>query len=124
MRCKICNNEFIPSKYRPKQETCSQAACQRRRQIQNLTEWRIRIPDYFKCLGQENSWRENRHRYTQLWKATHKDYIKVYEKEHKQERNDYMREYMRRYREAKVAQFTPHQGPSGAELTPKEQSPS
>ena len=103
MRCKICNNEFTPSKYRPKQETCSKPACQHERQIRNLAEWRRRNPDYFKCLGQESSWDASRHRYSRLWKAAHKDEIRAYYREHKQERNEYMREYMHRYREIKSA---------------------
>lgn len=98
MRCKICQNEFIPSKYHPRQEVCSQTECQRVRQIQNERQWRLKNPDYFKCLGQEPSWRENRHRYSRLWKSTHKDYLKEYGQSYKEKRQEYMREYMRRYR--------------------------
>ena len=100
MRCKTCQNEFIPNKYHPQQQVCSQPECQKTRQIQNEKEWRMRNPDYFKCLGQESAWRESRHRYSKLWKTTHKDYAQQYEENHKLQRREYMREYMRRYRKA------------------------
>ena len=100
MRCKICQTEFTPSKYQPRQEVCFQPECQRQRQIQNEREWRLKNPDYFKCLGQEEFWRKSRHRYSRLWKSTHKEYLKEYEQTHKKQRQEYMREYMRRYREA------------------------
>lgn len=101
MRCKICQNEFIPNKYRPQQQVCFQAQCQKQRQIQNERAWRISNPDYFKCLGQEAFWQENRRRYSKLWRVSHKEYHKEYEASHKQQRREYMRDYMRRYREAK-----------------------
>lgn len=101
MRCKICQGEFQPNKYRPHQQVCSKAECQRQRQIQNEKQWRLRNPDYFKCLGQEEVWRRNRHRYSHLWKTTHKAYLKDYAQNHKSQRSEYMREYMRRYRAAK-----------------------
>ena len=102
MRCKVCQNEFIPSKYQPRQQVCSKPECQRLRQLKNLREWRLRNPDYFKCLGQAPAWREERHRYSRLWKVTHKDYIKGYEHAYQQERREYMREYMRAYRQKKA----------------------
>ena len=100
MQCKICQKEFIPNKYRPIQTVCSSPDCQRLRQIQNEKEWRIRNPDYFKCLGQEKSWRENRHSYSKLWRTAHKDSIRAYEQRHKEQRRQYMREYMRARRKA------------------------
>ena len=101
MRCKICKNEFIPNKYHPQQQVCSQPECQRVRQIQNEREWRIKNPNYFKCLGQESAWRENRHRYSRLWKAAHKEYLREYTHSNQQRRREYMREYMRRYRKTR-----------------------
>ncbi len=100
MQCKICQKEFIPNKYHARQEVCTLAQCQRERQIQNEREWRLKNPDYFKSLGQAVSWRKNRQRYSRLWKARHKEYLKGYEKSHKEQRREYMREYMRKYREA------------------------
>jgi len=98
MRCVICQREFNPNKYRPSQKVCSDLACQKARQLQNVRDWRIKNPDYFKCLGQESSWRENRHRYSKLWKGTHEEYLKEYAKRQKPQRREYMKEYMRTYR--------------------------
>lgn len=98
MRCKICQKEFIPSKYRPNQKVCSQPECQRLRQISNEREWRLRNPDYFKCLDQEASWKESRHRYSKLWRKTHAESLKNYEISHKEQRRQYMKEYMREQR--------------------------
>ena len=101
MRCRVCQNEFVPNKYRPNQQVCSRIACQRIRQIDNEREWRNKNPDYFKYLDQESSWRLNRLRYNRLWKSAHTDYLQEYERSHKEQRREYMREYMHRYREAK-----------------------
>jgi len=98
MRCKICQKEFIPSKYRPNQQVCSQSECQRMRQIQNERDWRLKNPDYFKYLDQEPAWKGKRHLYNSLWRGSHKDELKEYELGHSQERKKYMREYMRRWR--------------------------
>ncbi|MBU3959168.1 MAG: hypothetical protein KKH29_03120 [Candidatus Omnitrophica bacterium] len=99
MRCKICQNEFIPNKYRPQQQVCSQPECQKTRQVQNQRVWRIKNPNYFKCLGQDVPWQQSRRQYNRLWKATHKKYLKEQDQSHKGQRREYMREYMRRYRE-------------------------
>ena len=104
MRCKICQIEFIPDKYHPNQQCCPLPKCQRERQVQNEHTWRLRNPNYFKCLGQEGAWRESRYRYNKLWRLTHKDYLKNYEDAHRQQRKEYMREYMRQYRIAKVGE--------------------
>lgn len=98
MRCRICQNEFVPSKFRPKQAVCSQPECQRIRQIQNERDWRLKNPDYFKYLEQEGVWQKARHCYSRLWKITHKNQLKEYEESHKKQRREYMREYMREYR--------------------------
>ena len=98
MKCKICNQEFVPSKYRPSQVVCSDPACQRSRQLANQKSWREQNPDYFKYLGQEEAWQEKRRRYNRLWKAANKEYIHEYEVAHKDQRREYMREYMRNYR--------------------------
>ena len=100
MRCKICQNEFTPSKYHPNQQVCFQPECQRLRQIQNERDWRAKNPDYFKCLGEESAWRQTRHRYNKLWRDSHKEELNTYSQSHKEQRRQYMREYMRRYRSA------------------------
>ncbi len=102
MRCKICQKEFIPSKYHPQQQVCFQPECQHLRQILNTQDWRRKNPDYFEYSGQEASWREKRHGYTQQWRLAHKEYLKEYAKAHQDQRREYMREYMRKYREKNV----------------------
>lgn len=99
MLCKICHGEFVPNKYHPGQQVCLNPQCQKARQIQNLSEWRRKNPDYFKCIGQEPAWQEKRRMYNKLWKNTNKDYVKTYEETHREQRREYMREYMRRLRE-------------------------
>lgn len=103
MRCKICQKEFIPSKYQPKQQICSQPECQKLRQIRNLRAWRLKNPDYFKSRGQDGAWQGIRQRYNRLWRKSHKNYLKDYENAHKKQRREYMREYMRKYRKAKLS---------------------
>jgi hypothetical protein len=98
MRCKICQREFTPNKYHPRQQVCPQPECQHLRQILNERDWRSRNPEYFKCRGQETFWREDRHRYTQKWRKAHRARLKAYQRSHRQQRREYMREYMRRYR--------------------------
>lgn len=102
MRCKICRQEFNPSKYRPQQQVCSRLECQKKRQIHNEKEWRTRNPDYFKYLDQESAWKEKRKRYNKLWKSGHKEESKDYEQAHRQQRSEYMRQYMRNYRQSRL----------------------
>lgn len=98
MRCKICQNEFKPNKYRPQQQVCSQPECQKQRQLQNERVWRLDNPDYFKSLGQEAFWREKRSQYRRLWKKKHKKHLKEYAEKRKKEHQEYMRKYMAGYR--------------------------
>lgn len=102
MQCKICKQEFKPSKYRPDQQVCSRPECQKKRQIQNERDWRARNPEYFKYFDQESAWKDKRKRYNKLWKTTHNKELKEYEDSHKEQRKEYMREYMRNYREEKL----------------------
>lgn len=102
MRCRICNQEFIPAKYHPHQQVCSKLECQHRRQLQNQRDWRIRNPGYFRHRGQDFAWQKSRRRYMQQWRVMHKDYIRDYQISHRPKRREYMREYMRKYREIQV----------------------
>ncbi|MCX7927236.1 MAG: hypothetical protein N2606_03770 [Candidatus Omnitrophica bacterium] len=101
MKCRICQNEFTPNKYHPKQQVCTNPACQRVRQLENMKIWRQKNPDYFKSLGQEKQWREVKARYHKLWGGKNKEYLKKYAEAHRAERSEYMRNYMRRYRQNK-----------------------
>lgn len=102
MRCRICQKEFVPSKYRPNQQVCSQSGCQNLRQVQNEQDWRLRNPDYFKSVGQSKVWKETRHQYNKLWRQEHKKQLKKYAWEHAEERRNYMREYMRKHRHQEI----------------------
>jgi len=46
--CYLCSKEFVPNKYRPSQQACSNETCQHQRQIDNMKRWRSMNPDYFK----------------------------------------------------------------------------
>ncbi|MFA5090165.1 MAG: hypothetical protein WC510_03905 [Candidatus Omnitrophota bacterium] len=98
MRCKICQKEFTPSKYRPNQQVCPQANCQKARQVLNERAWRKRNLDYFKCLDMESAWRKSRCQYNRAWRIANQEYLKEYEKTHQDKRKEYMRGYMRQYR--------------------------
>lgn len=96
--CIICGKEFAPSKYRPSQKVCSKVACQKMRQLQNEKKWRQNNPEYFRTLGQDESWKKIRSLYNKNWRQTHKDYLTEYSKEHSTERRQYMKNYMQKYR--------------------------
>ncbi len=98
MKCRICQNEFTPDKYHPRQSVCSQPACQKQRQLENLSAWRQKNPDYFKGLEQDAAWREKRRNYNKLWKKANQKEIKEYAKKNKEQRREYMRFYMQEYR--------------------------
>ncbi len=98
--CKICGKSFIASKYRLEfQIICSDPACQRRRQLENMKQWRKRNPHYFKqdSLRGEH-WRQLYKKRIKRWRKEHPDYFKQYREKNKIVHKDYMREYMRRYR--------------------------
>ena len=98
--CSICGNPFTPNKYRPKQDVCSRGECQYQRQLQNMTVWRKRNPNYFKYKEvQDASWKETcRHRSLD-WRREHKEYLKLYREAHRERHRNYMKEYMKNYRE-------------------------
>jgi hypothetical protein len=98
MRCRICQIEFTPSKYRPCQQVCFKVECQRLRQIQNNREWRSRNPDYFLSSGQSLYWRKKRQDYTEIWRQKNKAKLKKYALKNADKRRLYMREYMRKRR--------------------------
>ncbi|MGB2705246.1 MAG: hypothetical protein WBC74_00050 [Candidatus Omnitrophota bacterium] len=101
-KCQICGKPFIPNKYRPNQEICSSVECQYQRQLENMSQWRKRNPNYFKYKEAEDaSWKETcRHRSLD-WRKKHKEYLKLYRDAHKERHRNYMREYMKEYRKKK-----------------------
>lgn len=100
--CIFCQTPFTPNKYSPRQKVCSNTACQKKRQLDSMKEWRSRHPDYFKydeSKGQE--WLDLQRRRSKLWRQKNPDKVRSYRQAHSQEYRDYMRDYMRRYRERK-----------------------
>ena len=88
MICKICGQDFIPSRYRrTKQEVCSQESCQYQRQLNNMKRWRMENPDYFKSTPYDQQT-------SKKWRVNHSGYLKQYRATHKKEHRDYMRKYM------------------------------
>ena len=106
-KCEICQKPFIPNKYRPNQQICSSVECQYQRQLENMSEWRRRNPNYFKYKeAQDASWKETcRHRSLD-WRKKHKEYLKLYRDAHKERHRNYMREYMKEYRKKKKLEKT------------------
>lgn len=74
--CRICKREFIPDKYHPNQEVCSNPECQHKRQLENQRNWRLRNPDYFKYKRRKTAWEKKRAQYLKAWREAHKDYFK------------------------------------------------
>lgn len=93
-KCSICNKIFTPSVRRPDQSVCLSPECQKKRQLNNMKEWRAG-----KAASKDSdSWRESCRRKSSEWRKKHHTYLKLYREEHKEERSEYMREYMRLYR--------------------------
>lgn len=100
--CKACGKSFIPNKYRPNQDICSSVECQYQRQLNNMTTWRRRNPNYFKYKeASDKSWKETCRQRSLEWRKKHKEYLKLYREAHKKRHRDYMKEYMREYRKRK-----------------------
>ncbi len=100
--CPICKKWFIPNKYRPNQEICSNLECQYQRQLDNMKKWRNHNPNYFKYREEKDAtWKETCKDRAKRWRDRHQEYLKLYRQEHKDRYRLYMREYMREYRKRK-----------------------
>ncbi|MBN2097816.1 MAG: hypothetical protein JW714_04995 [Candidatus Omnitrophica bacterium] len=100
--CLICQQKFLPSRYRKEQQVCSRRECQRQRQLNNLAAWRAKNPGYFKFSQHDSSWAELYRGRARRWRKKNQAKIKKYRRAHKQEHREYMREYMRRLRQRMV----------------------
>jgi len=115
--CPICKKGFIPNKYRPNQEICSNLECQYKRQLDNMKKWRDKNPHYFKYKEMRDvKWREVCRERAKRWRQRHLEYLKLYRQEHKEEHREYMRKYMREYRRRKKEKM---QKPPEANLSPQ-----
>lgn len=100
--CLYCQTAFTPNKYAPRQKVCSNADCQKKRQLESMRSWRKKHPNYFKydeSKGQE--WIQMQRRRSKVWREKNPDKVRAYRQAHGTEYRDYMREYMRRYRQKK-----------------------
>ena len=100
--CSMCKKTFLPNKYRPNQEICSNLECQYKRQLDNMKKWREKNPHYFKYKEMKDvKWREVCRERARKWRQRHLEYLKLYRQEHREEHKEYMRKYMRDYRKRK-----------------------
>lgn len=98
-KCEVCSKPFTPSKYRPNQTVCGQAACQRQRQIKNIKEWHRAHKESMGPAEKEAVKKKYRE-----WRKKHQQYIKLYRESKLEEYRDYMRTYMQQYRKKKAGQ--------------------
>ncbi len=98
-KCVICGKLFTPDIHRPGQYVCLSPECQKKRQLNNVKEWRAK-----KAVSSDsNSWKESCRRKSSEWRRRHRAYLKLYREEHKEKRSEYMKEYMRQYRKRNKA---------------------
>ena len=92
-QCVICKRSFVPNKYRPNQEVCSNLECQYQRQLENMKKWRKKNPHYFKYKeAKDASWKESCKERSLKWRKTHQEYLKLYREAHKDRHRSYMRD--------------------------------
>jgi len=100
--CALCKKWFMPNKYRPNQEICSNLECQYKRQLENMKRWRNKNPNYFKYREvKDTTWKETCRERARKWRHSHLEYLKLYRQEHRKAHRDYMKKYMREYRRRK-----------------------
>ena len=93
-KCVICGKLFTPGIRRPDQSVCLSSECQKKRQLNNMKQWRAK-----KAASQDSSsWKESCRQKSSEWRKKHHAYLKLYREEHREERGEYMKEYMRQYR--------------------------
>jgi hypothetical protein len=93
-KCSICGKSFTPNIRRPDQSVCLAPQCQKKRQLNNMREWRAKKA----ASADSNLWKESCRRKTSEWRKKHQAYLKLYREENKEKRSEYMKEYMRKYR--------------------------
>lgn len=101
--CLFCNKPFSPNKYSPRQKVCSEAACQKKRQLDSMKVWRGKNPNYFKYDESKGlQWLELQRKRSKVWRDKNPDKVRLYRVAHSQEYRQYMRSYMRQYRQKKM----------------------
>lgn len=100
--CIHCGVPFVPNKYSPRQKICSGSACQKKRQLESMRQWRERNPQYFKYDESKGLvWLETQRNRSRVWRERNPDKVRQYRQTHNAAYREYMKEYMRRYRERK-----------------------
>ena len=93
-KCAICAKAFVPGIRRPDQSVCLSAECQKKRQLENMKQWRAK-----KAASQDSDkWKETCRQKSLEWRKKHQLYLKLYREEHKEDSSKYMKDYMRKYR--------------------------
>lgn len=113
--CIFCHETFTPNKYSPKQTTCSNPECQKRRQLESMKQWRQSHPNYFKFDETKPAeWIQKQRERSKLWRQSNPDKVRAYRQVHLNDYRQYMREYMRQYRQNKKSgdEPTPHTTPA------------
>jgi hypothetical protein len=98
--CIYCGAVFAPNKYSPRQRVCSNAECQKKRQLESMRAWRKKNPNYFKYDESKGlEWLEMQRKRSKLWRDKNPEKVRSYRQAHSDEYRAYMREYMRQYRQ-------------------------
>ena len=106
--CVYCSQSFVPNKYSPRQSVCSDAVCQKKRQLESMRLWREKNPNYFKYDESKGvEWIQIQRKRSRDWRQNNPDKIRSYRSAHLEEYRRYMREYMRSYREKKKIEKPP-----------------
>lgn len=73
-RCVHCDRTFQPSKFRPNQRVCSDAACQKRRRAEYHRDKIATDPDYAQVVrDSRRKWRDAHPSYQAEYRRTHED---------------------------------------------------
>ena len=100
--CIYCHVSFTPNKYSPKQTTCSNPECQKRRQLESMKQWRQSHPNYFKFDETKPvEWIQKQRERSKQWRQSNPDKVRAYRQIHLEDYRQYMRDYMRQYRQSK-----------------------
>src|SRR6185503_20601861 len=98
--CLFCSAPFAPNKYSPRQKVCSNAECQKKRQLESMRAWRKKNPNYFKYDESKGlEWLQMQRRRSKLWRDKNPEKVRSYRQAHSDEYRAYMRQYMRQYRQ-------------------------
>ena len=74
-RCPHCGKQFVPSPFRPAQQTCSSPECQNRRRVGYHRAKYRSDPEYrLVCRESDQKWRARNEDYQRSYRLRHPDY--------------------------------------------------